>query len=98
ERRAIGPEPVAHHADERWTEGERELVDADREADEHAPECRPVERKADREAAPPLEPRREDDVDRRATHRAPAHRHHEEDRIELPRPADEPERRKTGGH
>src|SRR5947209_4477195 len=64
----------AEHVDER-DEGGR---------DDHAADGRPVERDADGEPPAPHEPGRDDDVDRRAAHRSPAERHHEEDRVELP--------------
>src|SRR5207253_2089704 len=50
----------------------------------HPAERRSVERDADGEATASLERWRKDDVDRGAAHRSPAHRHHEEGRIELP--------------
>jgi hypothetical protein len=70
----------------------------ERGRDDHAPERGPVEGEADREPPAALEPRSEDDIDRRAAHRAPADGHHEKNRIEMPRPTDEPEHRHAGRH
>ena len=70
----------------------------ERRHDEHAAEGGPVEGDAHGQPPAPLPPRRQDDVDRRAAHGAPAHRHHEEGRVEMPRPGDQAERDDAGGH
>src|SRR5438552_3992055 len=64
----------------------------------HAAERRAIEGEAHDERAAPLEPRGEQDVDRRAAHRAPAERHDEEDGIELSRVRDESERVDAARH
>jgi hypothetical protein len=83
---------------ERLCEAEPADQPEERGGHEHAAEGGSVEREADGQAPAALEPRGEDDVDGGAAHRAPADGHHEKDRIELPRPADESEHRDAGRH
>jgi len=52
----------------------------------------------DREAAPTLKPRRDDDVDRSAAHGRPSHRHQRECGIYLPEPRDPDEQSQPDAH
>src|SRR5262249_32493644 len=104
--------PAAHHpcrqrehgelGEGRRGEGPAEAQRVDqreeRWGDEDAAERGPVEGETHREAAAALEPWREDDVDGRATHGAPAYRHHEEGWIELPGRRHATEEKQAGGH
>jgi hypothetical protein len=58
----------------------------------------PIEGETDGKAAAPLEPRCQDDIDRRTTHRSPAQRHDEKRGIELPRLRHNTERGNADGH